>query len=205
MLHSTCWCLYVDPTVIDELRPIIEALRGIASERKVLELACGPCFWTQQIASVARAVKATDFNESTLEQARKKNIPWNRVTLEQADAYDLDSISGYFDMVLAVDWLAHVPKRRISDFLSGIAQRVPSGSPLVFIDQLPSADSITGQVDAEGNHIQERTLADGETFRVIKHFFSDEQLYAYFDPHISQLEIERFPDCRRILLHGHTK
>lgn len=121
---------YDDPEVMERHQPVISELRKIAVNRKVLEIACGPCFWTQQIADLANRITATDFNQSTLEEARKKDLPWDRVSLKQADAYALDSITGDFDMVLAVDWFAHVPKSRIPDFLSGVIRRLPDGFPM---------------------------------------------------------------------------
>jgi ubiquinone/menaquinone biosynthesis C-methylase UbiE len=196
---------YDDPEVLVRHQPVISELQRFAADRKVLELACGPCFWTLQIADVAESITATDFNESTLAEARKKSLPWDRVSLQQADAYELDSITGDFSMVMAVDWFAHVPKSRIHDFLSGVARRLPVGSPFVLIDQTPISGSWTGETDDEGNHIQERVLASGEKFRVIKHFFSDEEIHGYLEPHIRDLTIRRFPDCRRVLVHGITK
>jgi ubiquinone/menaquinone biosynthesis C-methylase UbiE len=196
---------YDDPEVIERHQPVIAELRNIAADREVLELACGPCFWTQQIADIARKITATDFNESTLAEARKKDLPWDRVSLQQADAYDLDPITGDFNMVLAVDWFAHVPKSRIADFLSGVIRRLPDASPLVLIDQTPGSGSWTGETDHKGNHIQERVLASGERFRVIKHFFSNEEIHEHLEPHTRDLTIKRFPDCRRVLVHGFTK
>ncbi len=108
-------------------------------------------------------------------------------------------------MVMAVDWFAHVPKSRIPEFLAGVVRRVPGGSPVVLIDQLPGAHSYTGVHDKAGNHLQERALKDGTKFRVIKHFFTDVELQQWFEPHTSELTIERFPECRRILVHGVTK
>lgn len=195
---------YDNPETVRTLQPVIDELRRVASGRNVLELACGPCFWTQQIACVARAIRATDFNETTLQQARRKDLPWDRVWLAQADAYELKSIPGDFDMVMAVDWFAHVPRSRIPGFLTGITQRVPKGSTLVFVDQLPGSHSLSGHYDDEGNHIQERCLGSGDRFRVVKHFFSDEELHAWLDPHTSSLAIGRFPECRRILVRGIT-
>ncbi len=195
---------YDDPEVLARHQPVISELRRIAADRNVLELACGPCYWTEQISGVAESITATDFNESTLAEARKKNLPWNRVSLLQADAYNLDPIPGDFNMVMAVDWFAHVPRSRIADFLAGVIRRIPDGSPLVLIDQTPGSGSFTGEADDEGNHIQERLLASGERFRVIKHFFSDEEIHVYLEPHARDLTIKRFPGCRRILVHGIT-
>lgn len=196
---------YDDPCAVERLAPVISALREMTENRKILELACGPCFWTQQVAATALSIRATDFNESTLEQARKKNLPWDKVSLQQADAYDLTTVPGEFDMVFAVDWLAHVPRSRIHPFLSGIINRLPAGSPVVFIDQLAGAHSWSGVFDGEGNHIQERTLEGGQTFRVIKHFWTDEEISQIFSPFASELAVTRFPECRRILVSLRSK
>ena len=195
---------YDDPCVVERLTPVISALRDISENRKILELACGPCFWTQQVVAKALSIKATDFNESTLEQARKKNLPWDKVSLEQADAYNLTTVQGEFDMVLAVDWLAHVPRSRINAFLSGIINRIPTGSPVVFIDQLAGPHSWSGVFDGEGNHIQERTFEGGKTFRVIKHFWTDEELSQIFSPFASELAVTRFPECRRVMVSARS-
>ncbi|HEY5894608.1 MAG TPA: class I SAM-dependent methyltransferase [Chthoniobacterales bacterium] len=191
---------YNDTGVVECLAPVISTLKALGRGRRVLELACGPAFWTQHVASVAESVKATDFNASTLEQARKKNLPWDRVSLAQADAYNLSAIPGEFNMVMAVDWLAHVPRSRIESFLDGVATRVPRGSQIAFVDQLPGPRSLSGVIDYEGNHIQERTLNGEGKFRVIKHFFDDEELYKMFSPISTDVRITRFPGCRRILV-----
>jgi SAM-dependent methyltransferase len=168
--------------------------------RHVLEIACGPGFWTQFASETAVAVLATDYNQSTLDEAHKKNLPWERVSLLQADAYRLDQIPGVFDAILSVDWLAHVPLTMMKPFLSGAIHRVSSGSLLMFIDQLPGEHSRTGVFDADGNHIQERKLGDGSTFRVIKHFMSDAEIASHFSGFAGDLSIERFPQCRRLIV-----
>ncbi len=191
---------YDDDAAVSALLPVIERLRDTMRGRDVLEIACGPCFWTRFAAETAASVLATDFNESTLDEARKKSFPFHRVTLLQADAYSLDTVPGDFDAIFAVDWLAHVPLSKMHEFLSGALRRVRSGSPLMFIDQLPKEHSRTGVFDDEGNHIQERVLPDGAVFRVIKHFFSDDQLATHFSRFSGDLSIQRFPECRRIIV-----
>jgi ubiquinone/menaquinone biosynthesis C-methylase UbiE len=168
--------------------------------RHVLEIACGPGFWTQFASETAASVVASDFNQSTLDEAREKGLPSDRVSLLRADAYRLDLIPGIFDAILSVDWLAHVPISRMEGFLSGAIRRVRTGSPLLFIDQLPKEHSLTGVFDAEGNHIQKRTLADGSVFRVIKHYFSDDEIAGLFSGFVGDLSIQRFPECRRLIV-----
>lgn len=191
---------YDDAAKVRGLLPIIERVRETMRGRHVLEIACGPGFWTQFASETAASVVATDYNQSTLDEAKKKSLPFDRISLLQADAYRLDLVPGRFDAILAVDWLAHVPLSKMADFLSGAVSRVGSGSPLMFIDQLPGEHSRSGVFDAEGNHIQERVLPDGSAFRVIKHFFSDGQIAAQFSGVSGDLSIQRFPECRRLIV-----
>lgn len=191
---------YDDGAKVRILLPIIECVRDTMRGRHVLEIACGPGFWTQFAAEAAVSVVATDYNESTLDEARKKCLPADRVSLLQGDAYRLDLIEGIFDAILAVDWIAHVPLSKMEEFLAGALRRVRAGSPLMFIDQLPGEHSRTGVFDAEGNHIQERLLPDGSSFKVIKHFFSDEQIATQFSGFVGELRIQRFPECRRVIV-----
>ena len=188
-----------------ELEPAIKLTREILKGRRVLELACGPGYWTQQIAPFVRSVVATDYNESTLREARKKNLDSSRVTFEQADAYKLDQIVGDFDAVFAVDWFAHVPRSRISEFLGSVACRIPKGCPVFFLDQLPKEGSITEVFDSEGNHIQERILEDGSKYRVIKHFLDDSEIEGYLCDLDLEFDVTRMPECRRIALKWRTK
>jgi ubiquinone/menaquinone biosynthesis C-methylase UbiE len=191
---------YDDDSKVRVLLPIIERVRSAMRGRQVLEIACGPGFWTQFAAETAVSVTATDYNSLTLDEARKKRLPLDRVSLLQADAYRLDLIPGFFDALLAVDWLAHVPFSRMEGFLAGAIRRVRSGSPIVFIDQLPGEHSVTGVFDDEGNPIQERRLSDGSSFRVIKHFLSDAEIEALFSGLSGELSIQRFPECRRVMV-----
>lgn len=115
---------YDQPAVVAQLAEVIERLRQLVTGKRVLEIACGPCFWTEQIYDCTHSVLATDYNQSTLEQAAFKQLPANKVQLQQANAYQLSDLPHDFDVVLAVDWLAHVPMSRMHDFLHGLHQHV---------------------------------------------------------------------------------
>ncbi len=188
---------YNDPAVLAPLEPVIKFLGDTLSNRDALELACGPGFWTSHAAKTARSIVATDFNESTLTQASEKQLPANRVTLAQADAYKLGAIPGAFTALYAVDWLSHVPLSRIQAFLRSAATRVEPGSPIIFIDQLANQHPKPTKKDAEGNPLQERTLADGSTHHVIKHFFTPEALALHFASLSGKLTVTKFENARR--------
>jgi len=189
---------YDNPDTVLLLQPVIDHICGAVSNRQVLELACGPCFWTQFTSQVADSVVACDYNASTLAQACQKDLPWDKVSLRQADAYDLKDVGGPFSAAMAVDWLAHVPYSRISSFLEGVNSVLNSDARVVFCDQLPRSGPVNGKYDADGNLIMMRQLPDGSRYRVIKHYMSDEKIHQIFNPYDDCVEIKRFPDCRRI-------
>lgn len=116
------------------------------------------------------------------------------------DAYDLSTVQGHFDAALAVDWFCHVPKSRFHEFLQGLHGRLQAGSIIVLCDQLPSAESLSGMYDNEGNHLQTRELPDGSSCRVIKQFLSDQELMDLFFHYSDQVEITKYPECRRIVV-----
>lgn len=150
---------------LGDVRSAREAAEDPKQDRKRTRRPVTATGIVEAVSQVARAITATDYNESTLAQARLKGLDPRRVTLRTADAYDLSSLSGTFDGALAVDWFAHVPKSRVATFLAGLHQRLMPGARVVFCDQLPNPESFTGVYDAEGNHLQERVLPDGSRYR----------------------------------------
>ncbi|KAF0218445.1 MAG: hypothetical protein FD174_2906 [Geobacteraceae bacterium] len=191
---------YDDHGTVKSLEPVIKRIRGLLDGRKILEIACGPCFWTQRVSEVAESILATDFNDSTLDQARRKNLDWDKVALQCADAYDLSRVQGVFDAALAVDWFAHVPRSRFHEFLRGLHGRLQAGSIVVLCDQSPGVESLSGMYDQEGNHLQTRDLPDGSKCRVIKNFLSELEFKELFARYSSHVEIASYPECRRIVV-----
>lgn len=191
---------YDDREMVESLVPVINRIRVLLGGRSVLEIACGPCFWTQHVSEVAESILATDFNDSTLDQARRKNLDLNKISLQRTDAYDLSRVKGVFDAALAVDWFAHVPKSRFHEFLHGLHDRLQAGAIVVLCDQLPGVDSLTGMYDSKGNHVQTRDLPDGSRCRVIKNFLSEQELKELFAHYSNRVEIDSYPECRRIVV-----
>lgn len=191
---------YDDQDTLTSLEPVIMGIRTLLERRRILEIACGPCFWTQQVSEVAISVLATDYNDATLDQARRKRLDWDKVSLQRADAYDLSQVHGCFDAALAVDWFAHVPRSRFHEFLRGLHDRLQPGSMVVLCDQLPGVESHSGMFDSEGNHLQSRELPDGSTCHVIKHFLRETELKELFAHYSEQVEIASYPECRRIVV-----
>lgn len=185
---------------VQQLRPVIRLLQAQMVGKRTLEIACGPGFWTNFVSKTAVSILATDYNQTTLDQARQKPLNWQKIRLKTADAYNLTPLAETFEAAYAVDWFAHVPRSRIHHFLTSLHGQLEAEATVVFVDQLPGAHSVTDNFDDEGNHLQMRTLSDGSTYRVIKHFMDDAEISDIFSRYSRQIEISRFPDIRRIVV-----
>ncbi|MEM7112916.1 MAG: class I SAM-dependent methyltransferase [Chloroflexota bacterium] len=182
------------------LQPVIGLLQAEMAGKRVLEIACGPCFWTNFVSKTAVSILATDYNQTTLDQARQKPLDWQKIRLQTADAYHLSLLGETFEAAYAVDWFAHVPRSRFHDFLTSLHGRLEPGATVMLIDQLPGAHSITTNFDEEGNHLQERTLPDGSRYRVIKHFMNDGEINELFSQYSDVIHIHRYPEIRRLVI-----
>ena len=150
------------------------------TDRNVLEIACGTGYWTQRIAAVARHVTATDINPETLEIARVKDLPPNRVTLEIADIYALPPRYRGFDGAFAGFWWSHVLRAERRRFVETLHRALAPGAVVVALDNRYVEGSSTpiSHSDADGNSYQRRQLDDGSEHVVLKNFPSESELVA---------------------------
>jgi SAM-dependent methyltransferase len=175
-----------------ELGELSRALRNTLSGRRVLEVACGTGYWTAAVAQVAREVVATDTSLPMLAEARDKGLPPN-VRLCEADAYDLAPAGDGFDGALAMFWLSHVPRNRLRDFLAHLHGRLGGGARVFLADDLytPGWGGDLLDPDANGDTFKLRTLKNGSRHRVLKNYFSDEDLRTLLEPHAEDLVLWR--------------
>lgn len=153
---------------------LIERLRG----ERVLEVACGTGYWTQEIAKTAEFILASDQSTETLELARAKGLSAERVRFVQDDAYQLRQIDGTFTAGFAGFWWSHVPKSRQREFLDVFLGRLAPGARVIMVDNrfVEGNNTPISRRDSEGNTFQIRTIADGSTYEVLKNFPTDEEL-----------------------------
>ena len=167
-------------------RELRDALRG----RRVLEVACGTGYWTACAAGVAVRVTATDASLAMLAEAREKSLPAN-VELLARDAYDLHDLPADFDGGLAMFWLSHVPRARLRAFLDGFHARLGPGAVVYLADNvyLPGLGGELLPPDAAGDTYKLRRLSDGGRHRVLKNYFSTEELRTLLAPGTSDLVV----------------
>jgi SAM-dependent methyltransferase len=193
---------YDQPNVVTRHSGIIRALKDWLKDRSILELACGPGFWTMHLAPVSKKILATDANLSALDEVKKKSFPLDKVKLQIADAYSLQNITESFDGAFAGDWWSHIPKEWVASFLAILASKLNEGARIAFTDQLPNEKSYRdgSYHDTNGNHIQRRHLPDGSRFEVVKNFPAQDELRSAVASYATQIQYDTFPDCRRWLL-----
>jgi SAM-dependent methyltransferase len=158
-------------------RDLAERVRARAP-RRVLEVACGTGYWTQQLAAVATAVHATDLNEETLVVARTRACAPASVTFERRDAYAAVPGAARFDAGFAGLWLSHVDVARLQEFLDAFHAPLAPGAPVLMFDErdVPERRSPTTRVDAAGNRYEPRRLQSGERYDIVKNFYDRARL-----------------------------
>jgi SAM-dependent methyltransferase len=175
-----------------ELGVLARALRESLSGRRVLEVACGTGYWTGALSHAAREVVAIDASLPMLAEAREKGFP-PHVRFLHGDAYDLASAGEGFDGALAMFWLSHVPRRRLGDFLGALHARLVPGARVFFGDNvyIPGLGGQFSGPDENGDTFKLRALADGSRHRVVKNYFTEDQLRELFAPRADELVLWR--------------
>jgi ubiquinone/menaquinone biosynthesis C-methylase UbiE len=170
--------IYDRPERQRDLEWLKQALPSMFAGRRVLEIACGTGYWTPHLVRDARAVVGLDINDETLEIARGKNLPAERVAFRIADAYAPPADLGQFDGAFAGFWWSHVLIRDRRRFLEGLDRRLAPGATVALLDNLYVEGSSTpiSRRDAEGNSYQARRLEDGSEHEVLKNFPSEAAL-----------------------------
>lgn len=180
-----------DAERLGEQEDLARAIRHHLQDRQVLEIAAGTGWWTVQAAAVAQHVVATDANAETLDIARLKPFPADRVTFEIADAYEPRALGRDFDGVLGCCWLSHVKRADLRRFIDGLHAVLRPGAAVFFADNClvegQGGDLVTQAGDPDT--YKERPLEDGSTHLVLKNYFERDELIALFGGTASDLQI----------------
>ena len=165
-------------------------LRGLASGREVLDLACGTGYWTQVVANSASMVVGADYWPEMIRQARAKEYGKSPLFV-QADIGRLPFVEGSFDLIVLGFWLSHQSKETLDRFLETVCRPLRRGGLIWTTDNNPPAEgsemhSVT--TDAHGNHFKRRWLDDGREFVILKNYFGRDELAELVG---SRFEIER--------------
>ena len=182
--------IYAKPERQADLARLRELIPGYLARRSVLEIACGTGYWTQAIAQVASKVTAIDINPETLEIARAKNLPAERVAFSVADVHDLPPDFSAFTGAFAGFWWSHMLRAERPGFVESLHRALAPGAVVVILDNRYVEGSSTpiSHVDADGNSFQRRRLDDGSEHVVLKNFPIEAELRTELDGIAAQVE-----------------
>ncbi len=187
--------IYSKPERQSELRNLKSRVRLAFAGQRVLEVACGTGYWTQLIATSSESILAVDCNPEVLAIAASKSFATEGcVAFKQADAYDLTGITPDFTSGFFGFWWSHVPKRMMRDFLRAFHGKLNAGSLVMFLDNnyVEGSSTQISRTDDDGNTYQQRTLADGTRYEVLKNFPAKEELEATVAHDVSEVHITKY-------------
>jgi demethylmenaquinone methyltransferase/2-methoxy-6-polyprenyl-1,4-benzoquinol methylase len=163
---------------VDEVRAALERFRPAG---RVLELACGTGWWTEQLVRYAGAVTAVDASDEVMELNRHR-IGDAKVRYEKADIFAWKP-DGRYDAAFFSFWLSHVPPERFAAFWEMLRGALAPGGRVFLVDSL--RDELSTATDhrlaAEDDVVTERKLNDGRRFNIYKIFYSPAELVAKLD------------------------
>lgn len=185
--------VYDKPERQEDLAEMRDLVAETLSGHVVLELACGPGYWTRVIADTADSVLATDINPEMIEMARLRGLPADKVQYRVADAYDLPADLGSFTAIFIGAWWSHVQRAEQERFLAQLSRKVGKDTMLVLLDDcyVEGSSDTVARTDLEGNTFQIRTAEDGQRYEVPKNYPSDSGLRKKMGSSVREIKITR--------------
>jgi demethylmenaquinone methyltransferase/2-methoxy-6-polyprenyl-1,4-benzoquinol methylase len=158
-----------------ELAIAEKALDALGPTGEVLELACGPGWWTKRLARNATSITAVDASAEMLEINRRR-VPGDGIHRIQSDIFSWRPDRRY-DLVFFSFWLSHVPRDRFIEFWDLVAAALKPGGRVFFIDEAAydGGDGYEAMLDG-GRGAAVRRLDDGREFRMVKVYYKPEEL-----------------------------
>ena len=168
-VHDTAW-----QAELDQATRWLDAL-PLGGE--ILELAAGTGWWSPLLAQKGH-LTITDANREPLAiAARRLEAHGLRAGVVLRDAWEPPDRE--VDALFAGFWLSHVPRERLGEFLGLARAWLRPGGHLAFIDSRADPQSVARDARLEVDRdVQERGLADGRRFRVVKVYYEPDELRA---------------------------
>lgn len=161
-------------TEVQELKAI---LKQFNPQGKVLELACGTGWWTEELIRYADSITAVDAVSEVIEINRRK-LHSSKVEYLQADIFNFHPKSHYYDVVFFSFWISHIPEEKFIDFWQMVSLGLKPTGRVFFIDNLQSEKAIMSGRPLQKTEVTVsiRELKDSSKFKVIKIFYLPKDL-----------------------------
>jgi trans-aconitate methyltransferase len=143
-----------------ELEAALDAFRPAGD---VLELACGPGTWTEQLLEHADSLTAVDASPEMIALAAEK--VGGRARFIRADLFDW-KLDRRYDVVFFGFWLSHVPLERFESFWSLVADALAPRGRVFFADDAYRTEEEL--IEGESSSTIQRRLNDGTAHRAVK-------------------------------------
>lgn len=149
---------------------------GLGTLGDTLELAGGTGLWTRHLAPACSSLRVVDGAPETLEINRAR-------TAEVLVDYQVADIFAYepdqrFDTIFFSFWISHVPNARWAHFWAQLSRWMKPGGRAIFIDNarlaMPRESHAISMI--EGEPVNIRTIDGADRHRIIKHFFTADEL-----------------------------
>ena len=163
---------------IAETNEVRAALAAFGAYGRILEIACGTGWWTQQLAEGAKEVTAVDASSEMLERCRARvetaGLGAERVRYVQADLWEWTPERRH-DEVFFGFWLSHVPEERFDAFWALVDAALVPGGRVFFVDSAAATGS-SGASGAGEAETELRELAGGRRFEIVKRYYEPRSL-----------------------------
>lgn len=162
----------------EEAERIRTELIRVCPGGRMLELAAGTGTWTRHLVQLTDDLTVVDSSAETLEL--------NRIQVGDARVrYELTDLYGYrpdapFEFIFFGFWISHVPAERFDRFFEQLKQWLTPGGKLFFLDGYYSAnaESRADEFLLHEDEIQQRELADGRSYEIVKRYYNPGPLAA---------------------------
>lgn len=162
-----------------EVNELKNVLKKFNPKGKVLELASGTGWWTEELVKYADSITAVDAVSEVIEINRRK-LRSSRVDYVKADVFNFHPKSHYYDVVFFSFWISHVPEEKFEDFWKMIRLALKPSGRVFFIDNLQSEQKIMNgeKLQETISTVSTRELKNGEKYKVVKIFYEPRDLEA---------------------------
>jgi len=153
-----------------------EAIKDLVGCERILEIGCGPGFFVEKVTKSLKGsmIKGIELNEVAIEQALRKNLPIEKVSLQE-----LVDRGEIFDAVCSFQVLEHVGQPR--EFLEAIFKVLSPGGRLIL--SVPNKASFLryqyNLLDMPPHHM---TRWNAFTFKYLEKLFSLKMVRLSFEP-----------------------
>lgn len=161
-----------------EVAEVRRAFDALPLDSDVVELASGTGYWTEALVERGARVTAIDGSAEMLAVNRARlGTRADAVEYREADLFEWVPDRRWPGLVFCF-WISHVPRERLSGFLHTCAAALEPGGSMFFLDgrRTPLSTAADHVLPADDAEIMTRRLNDGREFRIVKNYYTPEEL-----------------------------